>query len=650
MTRFINLKGGIMIVDENSVKNEDLNSFFKDSNSSDLRVSDGLNNSNDSSLKSSIEEPSESRKSSRLRRVEKRKLQGRTEGNYWIHRIDYEKIADLSEKQILAAMPKNSKPIDDIQKDDRILLLTKLNNSSRIEFFAYTQVDEVYEDEETLYGGYYKSKKKLKLKGIKYLSKPVATKDVVSKLETVEKSKTSIIFKPGKYHQISENDYRVIRKKTFLVKEFPEYLDEFNRPLDEFIRETIGSLNSFFISRRKNISHKKFLQVLKEVLEGYGIKKTIEELDEFSLENLEKDAELDGSSKDSSNAAEDVESDDLNTEDLEIINNFTQKINEIDSLEGEDSINSSNGDVISDNVETVPRISSSENALESKISNNEEITLDHWKNNTLENHISDEEKYVLPEKRHRIKSGEPRFWIHRIDCRVIKDLNERKIISAESKNSKLIKDLNKSDKILLLTKLNNSSKIEFFAYTQVDEIYYDEEILYDGYYKSNKKLKLKSIEYFSEPIATNDMANKLSFVKNKEKSANDFKAEYKIIPEWDFATIYEAADLVNIYPDYLIEYNASLKEFMLTTIKFLIDLLKVYYNQNLILIKKFIRIFKEVLSAYGIYRTNGELETFYSRNIYELKLRHIPSRDPSEFVPLYMPSGKSRNYSFISLD
>ena len=135
-----------------------------------------------------------------------------------------------------------------------------------------------------------------------------------------------------------------------------------------------------------------------------------------------------------------------------------------------------------------------------------------------------------------------------------------------------------------------------------------------------------------------------------QKSANDFKAEYKIIPEWDFATIYDAADLVDIYPDYLIEYNASLKEFMLTTIKFLIDLLKVYYNQNLILIKKFIRIFKEVLSAYGIYRTNGELETFYSRNIYELKLRHIPSRDPSEFVPLYMPSGKSRNYSFISLD
>lgn len=615
-----------------------------------MRVSDGLKNSNDSNLNSSIEEPYESRKPSRLRRVEKRKLQGKTEGNYWIHRIDYDKIVDLSERQILGAMPRNSKPIEDIQKDDRILLLTKLNNSSRIEFFAYTQVDEVYEDEETLYDGYYKSKKKLKLKGIKYLSKPLATKDVVSKLETVERAQASKIFQPGKYHLISENDYRAIRKKTIFVKDFPEYLEEFNRPLDEFIKETIGSLNSFFISRRKKISHKKFLQVLKEILEGYGIKKTIEELDEFSLENLEEGNELNDSSSDISNVVEDVESDEFNIEDLEIINDFTQKIDEIDGLESPNSVYSDYEDIISDTVETVPNNSYNDNVLESKTYNNEEITLDHWKNNTLEKPIVDEEKYALPEKKPRIKSGDTRFWIHRIDSRIIKDLNDRKIISAESKNSKLIKDLNKSDKILLLTKLNNSSKIEFFAYTQVEEIYHDGEVLYDGYYKSNKKLKLNSIKYFSEPIATNDMASKLSFVKNKEKSANDFKAEYKIIPEWDFSTIYEAADLVDIYPDYLIEYNASLKEFMLTTINSLIGLLKMYYNQNLILIKKFIRIFKDVLSAYGIYRTNGELEAFYSRNIHELKLRHIPSRDPSEFVPLYMPSGKSRNYSFISLD
>ena len=601
-----------------------------------MGVSDSLNSSKDSSLDPSTEELSEYRKSSRLRRSEKRKLQGKIEGNYWIHRVDHEIISDLSEKQILAAIPKNSKPIEDIQKDDRILLLTKLNNSSRIEFFGYTQVDEVYEDEDTLYDGYYKSKKKLKLKGIKYLSKPVATKDVVSKLETIDKSEASKIFKPGKYHQISENDYRIIRRKTFLVKEYPEYLDEFNRPLDDFIKETISSLNSFFISSRKNVSHKKFLQLLKEVLESYGIEKTVDELEEFSLEGLEDDsAELNGLEKDVSTSPEDEEFNSLNDEDSEIINGFVEKLDGTDSLNINDSIDSD--------------INSNENILESKISNGEEITLDLWKDDSLRNPINVEKRYDLPKMRPRIKSGEPRFWIHRIDCRIIKDLNEGKVISAESKNSKLIKDLNKSDKILLLTKLNNSSKIEFFAYAQIDEIYYDEEILYD-YYKSNKKLKLKSIKYFSEPIATNDLASKLSFVKNKEKSANDFKAEYKIIPERDFTTIFESSNLVENYPDYLIEYNASLKEFMLTTIKNLIDLLKKYYNQNLILIKKFIRILKEVLSAYGIYRTNGELENFYSRNIYELKLRHIPSRNPAEFVPLYMPSGKSRNYSFISLD
>ena len=634
-----------MIVDENSVKNEDLNN----SNSSDFGVSNGLNSLNDSTLESTSEDSSESRKSSRLRRAE-RQSQGKTEGNYWIHRIDHNKIPDLVEKQILAAKPRNSKPIEDIKKDDRILLLTKLNNSTKIEFFGYTQVDDVYEDEEILYDGYYKSKKKLKLKGIKFLSKPVATKDVVSKLETIEKSKASKIFVPGKYHLISENDYRIIRRKTFLVKEFPEYLDEFNRPLDEFIEETISSLNSFFSSRRKKVSHNKFLQLLQEVLDNYGVEKTLDELEEFSFDTLEDDENgLNGSDIDMSNDAEYEESDDFKTEDLVIVNDFADKLAEMDSLEISDPIHS---DKISldINENSGSDVSSKESTLKSRITDNEEITLDYWKDNPSESSIDKEEKYALPEKRLRIKSDEPRFWIHRLDSRIIKDLDETRVISAESKNSKLIKDLRQSDKILLLTKLNNSSKIEFFAYTQIDGIYYDEDVLYDDYYKSNKKLKLSSIKYFSEPIATNDIAYKLSFVKNKEKSANDFKAEYKIIPERDFNIIYESADLIDFYPDYLIEYNASLKEFMLNTIKSLIDLLKVYYNQNLILIKKFIRIFKEVLSAYGIYKTNGELETFYSRNVYELKLRHIPSRNPSEFVALYMPSGKSRNYSFISLD
>ena len=78
--------------------------------------------------------------------------------------------------------------------------------------------------------------------------------------------------------------------------------------------------------------------------------------------------------------------------------------------------------------------------------------------------------------------------------------------------------------------------MEFFGYAKVEKVYHDNKPLYD-YYKSKKKLKLKGIKYFTTPITTTDISENLSFVKNKKKSANFFKTEYREVSKEDFAEI-----------------------------------------------------------------------------------------------------------------
>ena len=60
----------------------------------------------------------------------------------------------------------------------------------------------------------------------------------------------------------------------------------------------------------------------------------------------------------------------------------------------------------------------------------------------------------------------------------------------------------------------------------VEEIYQDKEVLYD-HYNSPKKLNLKGIKYFTEPVVAKEISSELSFIKNKEKSSNILKPNIK---------------------------------------------------------------------------------------------------------------------------
>lgn len=230
---------------------------------------------------------------------------------------------------------------------------------------------------------------------------------------------------------------------------------------------------------------------------------------------------------------------------------------------------------------------------------------------------------------------------------VISSINEEKCIGAEKEKSRIINKIHTGDRILLLTKRNNL--IEFFGYTQVDVVYQDTTDLYD-YYFSKKKLKLKGIKYFSKPIPTKDVVEELDFIENKNKSSSYFRSDYREISKEDFTRIYKKANLIKIYPSYLEEITMSFKEFMLSTINIVYDFVKNNEKRKQIEIKSFLTLLKKCLDEYDIKKSMSEIQEFYGRHAIELGFKHVPSRDPDKFVPLYLANGEKKNFAYINLE
>ena len=181
---------------------------------------------------------------------------------------------------MIAAQKKRSTAISKIHAGDRILLLTKRSNL--IEFFGYTQVEEVYQDTNDLYN-YYFSKKKLKLKGIKYFSKPISTIDVVEQLDFIEKKNKSSNYFRSEYREISKDDFTRIYKKANLIKTLPSYLEEITMSFKEFMFSTIRAVYNFIkhVEKRKQIEIRTFLSLLKKFLDEYNVNKSMAEIQEF---------------------------------------------------------------------------------------------------------------------------------------------------------------------------------------------------------------------------------------------------------------------------------------------------------------------------------------------------------------------------------
>ena len=230
---------------------------------------------------------------------------------------------------------------------------------------------------------------------------------------------------------------------------------------------------------------------------------------------------------------------------------------------------------------------------------------------------------------------------------IIPQINNTKCIGSTKKRSKSIKNIQTNDIIFLITKRNNF--IEFIGYTKVNQICLNDDILYD-YYESRKKLQLKGIKYFAHPISTKDISQYLNFVRDAKKSANYFKSEYKQISQEDSVTIKNKADVIYTLPSYLEEISMTFKEFMISTINAVFNMVKHYYNNKQIEINKFLRILKKFLDEYGLKKSFEDIKDFYARNAVELGFKHIPSRNPDLFVTLYTTNGKPVNFAYISLE
>ena len=130
---------------------------------------------------------------------------------------------------------------------------------------------------------YYFSKKKLKLKGIKYFSKPISVREIALDLDFIKNKKFSAQYLKSDYRQISKDDFINIRKKANLIKAFPSYLEEISMSFKEFMISTINAVYMMIKNYQngKQIEIKKFLNILKKFLDEYGINKSLVEIQEF---------------------------------------------------------------------------------------------------------------------------------------------------------------------------------------------------------------------------------------------------------------------------------------------------------------------------------------------------------------------------------
>lgn len=247
--------------------------------------------------------------------------------------------------------------------------------------------------------------------------------------------------------------------------------------------------------------------------------------------------------------------------------------------------------------------------------------------------------------------NETKYWIHKFDKNFLRHLGHDKTLGAAKKHSSGIKPVSANDKIIIFSTLNidNKPTICFIAYTMVDKTFESKETLYDTY-QSQKKLKLKGMKYFVNPVIARGLYNNLNFIKNKKYPLNYLKIEYREIDQEDFDKILSKTNLTKKYPYNYDEITYNLDTFILNSMQGLYKVIKEIETKNQLEIKTFLKLLRKFLLEQGITKDLDELEDFYSYNAWKLNFKHNRSRDPDRSVILYNRIGKKRIFSYISLE
>lgn len=227
---------------------------------------------------------------------------------------------------------------------------------------------------------------------------------------------------------------------------------------------------------------------------------------------------------------------------------------------------------------------------------------------------------------------------------IIEDIHENKILAAKNL---LPKKFKANDRLILFTTFNR--RVIFFAYTKVDEVIENNEVMYE-IYSSRRKLKLKGIKYFVTPIPFRVVSNDLSFIPKFGNPSDAIRNQFKEIPKEDFLLIYNKSSLTKDFPTYFEDFAMSVEDFMLKTIEVVYGMLKLSGTRKQVEIKRFISILKKVLDKYGVEKTYDEVKEFYVKNVWILGFKHNPSRDSENAILLYTESGSKKSFSYISLE
>ncbi|SDA57130.1 hypothetical protein [Methanobrevibacter millerae] len=330
--------------------------------------------------------------------------------------------------------------------------------------------------------------------------------------------------------------------------------------------------------------------------------------------------------------------------DDEVINQLNAQMTD---NENDDAINNESLDTIDNasetNTETIKEEIMSEN---DNLDDSQEVLVKHVENKTLDDY---NKKSDLKAKLSN-DTSEPKYWIHKTEFSILEAIHELNQIGSEKKKSKIIKEINPGDYILLI--VNNRGHLDFFGLTKVDEILniekHDKSDFYT-HYQSDVQLKLKSIRYFSNPVIGNEMGDELSFIEKNKTISAYLRTDYKEISKEDFKTIIRKIHYIKSFPAYFDIVDLNLKEFIMNSILYLYNNLKNKQKSELIEIKVFLRKLTDFVNSLGVKVSYDYIVEFYSWNAIELEFTHVPYRDPDKAIPLYDTRGKKKEYAYIDL-
>ena len=231
------------------------------------------------------------------------------------------------------------------------------------------------------------------------------------------------------------------------------------------------------------------------------------------------------------------------------------------------------------------------------------------------------------------------FWMINISPDYIQRVIDKQIFGARTKRSVNINKFRRKDILLLCTKFDNQYVI--IGVSMVDAIMVNDKKLFN-HFLSDKKVTIKSVKYFENPIIINS-------IKEEVNVKNFTKKEFLQITKEESIFILQKEKLLNTKPLNLSKIEFNLDEFLLNSIKSTYHIITKDKSEKQMDIHDFINLWNEVLEILGVKKNIDELEKYYSHNIWKLNFKHVPSRDPDKNILLYDGNGKSKNFGYIIL-